>query len=217
MQLSCLSNTPIVFPFYVAKSFIEAILLWLLVICFKVYRECSNRLLAFQLASIGRFIKWEEVKSKLISGEGTLIVEFRSRKEQIREWWTEDDLITNSPVPLPTHVRSIIFQKLSGSVDHESCENELGISWDDLFRLVDYAEACEATYVNLQTGRAQLTAVPTPVKSWLGCLVPRVKLPTGRCLKSKYPGSRVITLVLWSPLPVIAVGDVEDVLLEDSK
>jgi hypothetical protein len=42
----------------------------------------------------------------LKAGEGTLIVEHRTPKGPIREWWTEDDLVAASPVRLPVCVTS---------------------------------------------------------------------------------------------------------------
>jgi hypothetical protein len=55
-----------------------------------------------RLVWVGRSISATQLDAKLSSGEGTLIIEHLSSKRVMREWWTEDDLIGHSPVPLPT-------------------------------------------------------------------------------------------------------------------
>ena len=54
------------------------------------------------LASVGRSVPALELDAKLNSGEGTLIIEHLLPQDFVREWWTEEDVIGNSPVPLPT-------------------------------------------------------------------------------------------------------------------
>ncbi len=53
------------------------------------------------LASVGRSVPASELDAKLTSGEGTLIIENLLPQDIVREWWTEEDVIGNAPVPLP--------------------------------------------------------------------------------------------------------------------
>jgi hypothetical protein len=54
------------------------------------------------LVSLGRVLTASQLDAKLASGEGTLIIEHLLPMGFLREWWTEDDVIGRSTVPLPT-------------------------------------------------------------------------------------------------------------------
>jgi hypothetical protein len=49
----------------------------------------------------GRFVEWNELEQKLLSGEGTLVVE-QAQKQGCRVWWTPEDVAGLSPVAPPS-------------------------------------------------------------------------------------------------------------------
>jgi hypothetical protein len=162
-----------------------------------------------QFNESGRYMEWAAVEAKLITGEGTLIVEHHSPKGPIREWWTEDDLVTAAPVPLPTSLQSLPDQ------------NQLQL-------LHAYANACSTRYTDTETGAAHLTAVPVPLRQRLnpsslvvvnlgGGLMTAIVLVTGRELATKYPQGKVVTLLHWSIQPIVFAGDAEAIFLAEPK
>ncbi len=55
-----------------------------------------------RLASTVRYLPASILDAKLKAGEGTLVIEHRVWTRFNRDWWTEEDLFGNSPLPLPT-------------------------------------------------------------------------------------------------------------------
>jgi hypothetical protein len=117
-----------------------------------------------RLRSTGRFMPSSELDAKLKSGEGTLIIEHLWSKDAIREWWTEDDLVGRSPVPLPTS--PILLPEE-----------------DQLTCLHKYAALCAARYTDTRIGLAKLTEVPAPELKG-----------SRRKFAEKYPGARIVVL-----------------------
>jgi hypothetical protein len=91
-----------------------------------------------RLVWVGRSISATQLDAKLSSGEGTLIIEHLSSKRILREWWTEDDLIGHSPVPLPT----------SPILPRDGTQST---------SLHAYAMSCATKYTDPTTGIAKLT------------------------------------------------------------
>jgi hypothetical protein len=163
------------------------------------------------LTERGRTAPWHEVESELIAGRGTLIIEHQSPKGPIREWWTSDDVIAQSPVSLPTALNSGLATE------------------QDLASIREYSRVCAKRYLDLEGGVAKLTEVPIPearrgdsrqyVTVHLGGgLMTAIFLMTGRELATRYPPAKVVTLIAWEWLgePILAVGDAEDVFLPPS-
>jgi hypothetical protein len=103
-------------------------------------QERAEKEVRSRLVAAGRFMSWNEVENRLKSGEGTLIFQLCSPKGPLRDWWTEDDLITPAPFPLPTSMTETVKMKSQP--------------------LLDYANACFARYVAVEGGTAKLTEVP---------------------------------------------------------
>jgi len=91
-----------------------------------------------RIASAGRWMPASQVDAKLNSGEGTLIIEHLLPKGFTREWWTEDDLIGDSPVPLPTSPIGPPDGNRSTSLN-------------------EYALSCAMKYTGPRAGTARLT------------------------------------------------------------
>jgi hypothetical protein len=175
----------------------------------RLRQQRQEKQLRPRLAAAGRFMEWPEVEAKLRAGEGTLIVEHRSPKGPIREWWAENDLIAASPVPLPASLKSPPAEA-------------------QLKPLQEFAAASAARYTDLASGTAKLTEVPVPLMRRLdpakyvvvdlgGGLMTAILLPTGRMLADKYPAANVVTLVTWLGEPVLFAGDAESVFLADAE
>jgi hypothetical protein len=141
-----------------------------------------------RLVLAGRYMSWPELEGKLEAGEGTLIVEHRSPKGPIREWWTKDDVIGCSPVPLPV--------------------SWMARSQDQLAPLHDYAKECAAKYCDVDEGTARRTDVPRPASR---PLAPRAY--KARELAQKYPQAKIVTLLDWGHGPLLFAGDAESVFL----
>jgi hypothetical protein len=124
----------------------------------------TERKLRSRLASEGRFLPWSALETMLKSGTGTLIIEHFRSEAFVREWWTEDDLVARSPVPLPAS--PILLPE-----------------GDPLISLHRYAESCAARYTETTTGAARLTEVP--VREFKG---------SRRKLSQKYPRARIAIL-----------------------
>jgi hypothetical protein len=129
-------------------------------------RRRENKLRS-RLAFDGRYMHWCELEAKLKSGEGTLIIEHLWTKSAIREWWTEDDLVARSPIPLPTS--PILLPE-----------------GDQLISLHQYAESSAATYTDTNAGVAKLTEVPDPQLKG-----------SRRKLSEKYPNAKIVVLFLF--------------------
>src|SRR5580658_5183393 len=65
-----------------------------------VYLWFRDKRLLRHLKTRGRVLPWAEVEKHLHAGVGTLVVE-QANKVGIRFWWTPDDLIVMTPVPIP--------------------------------------------------------------------------------------------------------------------
>jgi hypothetical protein len=150
-------------------------------------------------------MEWSEVEVKLRAGEGTLIIEHRSPKGPIREWWAADDLIGASPVPLPASVKAPLAE-------------------GPLESLREYAASCAARYLDVESGSAKLTEAPVPwdrrldprkyvVVNLGGGLMTAILLVTGRDLAGAYPAAKVVSLVTWLGGPALFAGDAEAVFL----
>jgi hypothetical protein len=146
--------------------------LWLIVVLVAIPNAIRSRLrerrdekkLRSRLASAGRFLPWSELEAMLKSGRGTLIIEYFRSKDIIREWWTEDDLVGRSPVPLPAS--PILLPE-----------------GDSLISLRRYAESCAAKYTETRRGVAKLTEVQAPELKG-----------SRRKLSQKYPRAKIVIL-----------------------
>jgi hypothetical protein len=196
---------PIMVPLFIVFLLVAAVVSVPLEFVYRLWVQRQERRLPPRLAAVGRSLEWSAVEGKLRAGEGTLIVEHRSPKGPVREWWTEDDLIAAAPVPVPSSLQS------------PPAEGQLG-------PLREYARVCASKYVNVESGSAKLTVVPVPTASRLdprkyvvidlgGGLMTAVFLPTGRKLAELYPRARLVTLIDWFDEPLLFAGDAESVLL----
>jgi hypothetical protein len=194
---------PVVIPLVLVLLAVAAIAAVPVEFLLRIYLRRAERKFAARLASAGRVMAWSEVEARLLSGEGTLIVEHTSPKGPVREWWTPNGLVGSAPVPLPTSVTSVIRDVDAGP-------------------LAEYARSCVTLYTDDRTGAAMLTRVPAPLSRRVdprkyvvvelggGC-ISAIFLPTGRGLAGRYPGGRVVTLLTWSDHPFVAAGDAETV------
>jgi hypothetical protein len=158
---------PIALPLFAAFLLVLVVVSVPVVYVGWLWQRREEKQLRRRLAEVGRFVEWDEVETKLKAGEGTLIIEDRSPKRLPRAWWTEDDLVAAAPVPLPASLNS---------------------APEEAQPLQDYARACSARYVDLESGTAKLTAFPVPPKRF----DPRM-----------YPQGKVVTLVMWPDEPIL--------------
>lgn len=64
------------------------------------YWKWKEKRFAEEMRKLGRTINFDEVVSKLKSGEGTVIHEWYTvLKGPVRHWWTPDDVLSISPYP----------------------------------------------------------------------------------------------------------------------
>lgn len=196
---------PILMPLFFIFLLVMAIVSVPVEFVYRLRQQHQEKQLRPRIAAVGRFMEWAEVEAKLKVGVGTLIVEHRSPKGPIREWWTEDDLAAAAPVPLPASLKSPPGE-------------------GQLQPLVEFAKSCLARYVDIEMGTAKLTAVPVPLDKRLdprkyvvvdlgGGLMTAIILVTGRKLGQKYPQGKVVTLLAWSDEPLVFEGDAESVFL----
>jgi len=187
-----------VYALFIALDFLARFLI------FREEKRLRNRL---QLA--GRFISWAEIEAKFSAGAGTLVVEHRGPKGPIREWWTEDDVIAASPVPLPASLKSPATAEVFEPYKQ-------------------YSKLCATRYVELAAGSAKATEVPVPLLRRLdprkyivvdlgGGVITAVVLKSGRKLAEKYPQGKVVTLLAWSEEPLLFLGDVESVFMRKAE
>jgi hypothetical protein len=99
--------------------------------------------LQVRLKGAGRFLEWNELQMRWLSGEGTLIVQDHFPKGPGRIWWTQDDLLTMAPMPVPKE---------------EALESELPEP------LKEYALKCSTNYLGLDSGLAKLTELPAELR-----------------------------------------------------
>ena len=149
-----------------------------------VYRLRSwhrERHLWRQLAAIDRVVEWNKIEPKFRVGAGTLVFEHCSLKGPVRDWWTEEDVIGSAPLPLPV---SLTLPLEVGRAD----------------QLHEYAKACATKYLDLKSGVAKLTAVPS------------VLLIDGKLAK-EIPLGKAVTLINWGKNPELIVGDPNTVFM----
>jgi hypothetical protein len=196
---------PIVMPLFFIFLLVMAVASIPIEFVCRLRQQREEKQLRTRLTAAGRFVEWPEVEAKFRAGEGTLIIEHRSPKGPIREWWVADDLIAASPVPLPASLKSPLAE-------------------GQLEPVREYAVSCAARYVDVESGGARLTEVPVPWDRRLdprryvvvdlgGGLMTAIVLVTGRKLAEKYPAAKVVTLVTWLDEPVLFAGDAETVFL----
>jgi hypothetical protein len=196
---------PIMTPLGIVFLLVAAVVSVPVEFVWRLRQQRAEKQLRARLAAAGRFIDWDAVEAGLKASAGTLIIEHRSPKGPIREWWTEDDLVAAAPVPLPT---SLVSPPEEGQ----------------LRPIQEYAKVCSARYVDIEAGTARLTEVPVPLERRLdprkyvvvdlgGGLMTAIILHTGRKLSEKYPQGKVVTLLAWSDEPLLFKGDAESVFL----
>jgi len=72
------------------------------------YWRLKERRFARQMASLSRTISFEELASRVESGQGTIIHEWYSvLKGPIRHWWVVDDVLSISPRPFVDRLHMI--------------------------------------------------------------------------------------------------------------
>lgn len=155
-----------------------------------------------RLVAVGRTIEWAAVETHLNAGTGTLIVEHCSYAGPIREWWTEDDLLAGSPVPLPT------------SLDSPPDDGQMQ-------QYLEHAKFCAKRYVDTDEGIAKRTDAPgfpdDPLDNGFaaanlgGERTFTIRFDKGRMLAEKFPHGKVVTLLAWSNQPLLFKGDAEAV------
>ena len=196
---------PLLTPLFFVLLLVAAVVSIPVEFVYRWRQQREEKHLRSRLTAAGRIIPWGDIEPKLESGEGTLVIEHRSPKGPIREWWTEDDVIAGSPVPL------------LGSLQSPPEEEQL-------LALREYAANCARKYLDLEYGTASLTEVPVPLGTRLdprkyvvvdlgGGLMTAIVLVTGRKLAARYPRGKVVTLIAWFDQPILALGDAETVFL----
>jgi hypothetical protein len=200
---------PIMMPLIFLFMLVMAVVSVPVEFVYRLRQQREEKQLRHRLVASDRFMEWREVEAKLREGEGTLIVEHRSPKGPVREWWTEDDLVAAAPVPLPTSLKSLP-------------------EGDRLQPLQEFAKSCWARYVAIEGGAAKLTEIPVPLDRRLdprkyvvvdlgGGLMTAIVLVTGRKLSEKYPEGKVVMLLAWSDESLLFLGDAESVFLAPSE
>jgi hypothetical protein len=202
---------PIMLPLFILLLLVGVVIAGVLIPVDFVYRyvyhlrqQRLDKQLRSRLVATGRFLEWSEVEAKLQKGEGTLIVEHCAPKGPIREWWTADDLIAASPVPLPLSLYSQI------AAEH----------WKPL---QEYATSCVARYLDGEMGLAYLTEIPVLwdrrlasrryVAVNIGEHVISVLLVIGRNLAKEYPAAKIVTVITWLDKLLLFASDAEVVFL----
>src|ERR1051326_8645483 len=199
---------PILLPLILVVRLVVAIVSAPFELVYNFRKAGEEPRLRRRLVAAGRFLEWPEVEAKLRAGTGTLIVEHRSPGGPIRDWWTPEDLIAAAPVPVPVSVKS---RPAEGQPLRQ--------------QMHEYAEACAARNVNVESGSAKLTEFPVPsdrqpdssqiaIVDLGGGWTSPVRLVTGRNLAEKYPAAKIVTLVTWLGGPLLFVGDIETIFLD---
>lgn len=130
---------------------IWAIVYTLLMCLAFIYSFIENCQITFRMKSAGRYLKWDEVRSRIMRGEGTLVyVDTPSHRYLNRRvdyaWWIKEELIASSPAPLHKDLN------LHMATDEATKEHELIIS--------QYAQLCLNQYIHVKKGTAALVKVP---------------------------------------------------------
>jgi hypothetical protein len=196
---------PLLMPLFFVALLVLAVVSIPVEFVYRVRQQREERQFRPRLAAAGRCVEWAEVEARLQAGEGTLIIEHLSPKGPIREWWTEEDVIAGAPVALPSSLASPPPEGQQQAVQ-------------------EYARACAAKYLDVESGTAKLTEVPVPLTRRLdprkyvvvhlgGGLMTAILLATERHLAEQYPRGKVVTLIAWFDEPILAVGDAEAVFL----
>ena len=111
----------------------------------------NNSQITSRMKSAGRYLKWEDARSRIMRGEGTLVYvdtpehRYISRRVDYA-WWVHADLIASAPAPLHNDL------SLGVATDQSAKEHELAIS--------QYAQSCLDQYFDPKTGTAALVKVP---------------------------------------------------------
>jgi hypothetical protein len=199
--LLCMLLSPLIFAVLLIATIVSVPLEF-------IYRLQQNRRekdMCARLVSEGRFVQWSDVETHLQNGTGTLIVQHRSPKGPVRDWWTADDIIGNAPLLLPAALAEMPAET-------------------DLELLQTYASQCCERYLDEENGSAKLTEVPvlrsvaidprkyTTVHLGDGIMT-AIILPRDRELSDKFPAAKVVTMIEWFGDPVMAIGDAEAVFL----
>lgn len=134
-----------------------------------VMRGCiairEHRLLR-RLVRRGRAIGWCDVEQHLAAGQGTLIIE-QAQKETVRFWWTTDDVISHSPVPIPAF-DDLDFMRLSPPTPF--------VAW------------CHAKYLAADAGTALLSR-PKGLDYPAGFVSPEFFL-------ARFPAARIVATIM---------------------
>jgi hypothetical protein len=109
----------------------------------RIYQWAIERSVRKRLRKRGRVLEERELEAKLRAGEGTLIVQDRSRYTLL--WWTSDDVLRLSPVALPGGSRQLEEETLRGTNEQ---------------RYSEYVDHFVARYVDDERGCAYLTRFP---------------------------------------------------------
>jgi hypothetical protein len=128
-----------------------------------------------QLQIHGRVLPWGEVEKHLNAGEGTLVVE-QANVIGVHFWWTPDDVIATTPVPIP-NMENI------GTDFHRGKSSDPFVLW------------CFQNYLSVDNGKAFLTL---PKGLDLSGII------ENEYLLSLYPKANIVRTVLLSRTPLCA-------------
>ena len=132
-QLLWVVLTPFVFPLLLIAAIISIPVEFIL----QIRQRCRETGYRARLAAEGRLLPWADVDVHLRNGTGTLIVEHCSPRGPVRDWWTEDDIIGNAPVSLPSAIAELPAES-------------------DLEKLLAYSRECRDRHLDEQNGLAKL-------------------------------------------------------------
>ena len=148
--------------FLLSPLFIPFILIGLLVsipadLIGSFLRAKRERMLKRDLSEAGRFLQNDDLKARLESGSGTLIVVLHTPKGPVREWWTNDDIINTAPSPLPARIDDCKSHELKAYA--KSCVEKYTINNADTAMLTNGVYAIAESAIADAFPRAKVVSI----------------------------------------------------------
>jgi hypothetical protein len=135
----------VVFPVLIVLIFLGVLAVPLSIVG-GMLNSMGNKRLKARLRKHGRYLSWTQIEERMRSSNSisTLIVE--SESMGLRTWWSEQDLVSASPLPLP----DVRVMSHPGRYDHP------------------FFEWCWHYHLSEQTGTAILTDMPSHILKQIG-------------------------------------------------
>jgi hypothetical protein len=131
-----------------------------------IIHDWQERRLRNRLRKRGRYLSWPNLEQRLLKSPGTLILQL-ANLTPMRIWWTEADVLTETPLPLPHEMQALS----PGREDHP------------------FFEWCHAKYLDEQSGTAMWVDLPRGEAKKLGLFQNR---SDPKRLHDRYPGLNVV-------------------------